>query len=158
MYNCIGYAAGRTDAYWWPDDYPEPDSDYWPAGIPREETLEAFTALYESLGYAVCGDGSPEKGFEKVAIYVKDGKPTHAARQLANGHWTSKLGPMQDIRHETPEAVSGPCYGNAARFLRRKAATALASETDQPVAEKKPVVTQPKPPVHRRTTDRKPAS
>ena len=119
-YNCIAYAAGRTDVYWWPDDYPEPESDYWPAAIPREETLSAFSHLFQSLGYEICDDGDFELSYEKVTIYAKGDSPTHVARQLENGEWTSKLGPLEDIRHDSPAALSGPCYGEPARYLRRR--------------------------------------
>ena len=45
--------------------------------------------------------------------------PTHAARQLPNGWWTSKLGPSFDIEHATPEAVAGGVYGDPVLFLSR---------------------------------------
>ncbi len=120
QYNCIAFAVGRTDVYWWPDAYPDPDSDYWPAGIVREETVEAFVQLYESLGFAECPDGTVESGYEKIAIFAKGEEPTHASRQLENGHWTSKLGIEEDIEHDTLDAISGPCYGTPVRFMRRK--------------------------------------
>lgn len=72
----------------------------------------------------MCGDGSPEVGFQKVAIYVDSkGIPTHAARQLLNGQWTSELGQDIDVRHDAPEellqvqALQG--YGGVAIFLKR---------------------------------------
>ena len=47
-----------------------------------------------------------------VAIYQSGGLPTHAARQLSDGNWTSKLGPNIDITHslsglEGPEVRTG---------------------------------------------------
>jgi hypothetical protein len=66
-----------------------------------------------------------EVGTEKVAIYVDaDGIPTHAARQLADGTWTSKLGEWEDIRHKTLKAMEdgdglGLGYGRVAVILRR---------------------------------------
>ncbi|HZO88142.1 MAG TPA: hypothetical protein VFB38_07355 [Chthonomonadaceae bacterium] len=38
-YNCIAWAAGETDRWWWPDPF---SIGYWPEGVPRAETLEAF--------------------------------------------------------------------------------------------------------------------
>ena len=92
------------------------------------ETVEAFVSAYATLGYAKCEESSAvlEAGFEKVAIYVDaNGVPTHAAKQLPNGAWTSKLGEWEDIRHATPEAVEddgalGLGYGKVAVFLKRK--------------------------------------
>jgi hypothetical protein len=67
-----------------------------------------------------------EHGVEKVAIYVDcDGVPTHAARQLADGTWTSKLGEWEDIQHDTLEAMEdredlGLGYGKVGLLLRRQ--------------------------------------
>ena len=92
---------------------------------PTRRSLEAFVAAFESQGYEVCPDGQFEPGFEKVALFVtlSDGgtmEPTHAAIQLGNGEWSSKLGPFEDIRHPDLESVSGPIYGHPTKFLRRK--------------------------------------
>jgi hypothetical protein len=117
FYNCIAWAAGDTSRWWWPDYN---DQYYWPTGIPRHETLQAFTYLFENIGYTVCEEANYEEGFEKVAIYVNDltGKPTHAARQVAFGRWTSKLGRSVDIEHDII-GVSGSIYGSIAVILKR---------------------------------------
>lgn len=120
-YNCIAWAAGTDADWWWPD--PDPDSDtYWPAAVAPEETLESFRAVFESLGYRECATDELEPGFEKVALFVDaDGLPTHAARQLTNGNWTSKLGRWQDIEHQFLDALAGNAslYGEVALLLRR---------------------------------------
>jgi hypothetical protein len=46
--------------------------------------------------------------------------PTHAARQQANGWWTSKLGPSVVIEHRQPEDVGGGVYGEVIAVLSRK--------------------------------------
>ncbi len=75
---------------------------------------------FRGLGYEECQDGTFKVGFQKIAIYAKlDNRPTHAARQLANGRWTSKLGPLEDITHDNPEDISGPEYGDPVMFMRR---------------------------------------
>ena len=87
--------------------------------------MQAFIAAYATLRYECCDDGEPEPGYEKVVIYVKDGSPTHAARQLANGKWTSKLGAHIDVEHPTPTSLVVelpnlfPEYGLPAQYLRR---------------------------------------
>ena len=87
---------------------------------PRTENLDSFIAEFESLGYEVCDDCTFENGFEKVAIYVGfSGVPTHMARQLASGKWTSKLGREIDIEHHTTEGLEGNSYGKVAQALRR---------------------------------------
>jgi hypothetical protein len=114
-YNCIAWAAGEDQRRWWPFDY-----CFWPRGVARELTLDAFIAAYRSLGYSPCDSGAREAGYEKVVIYVTaSGEPTHAARQLPNGAWTSKLGNADDISHRTPEALEGPQYGVVRQYMRR---------------------------------------
>lgn len=43
----------------------------------------------------------------------------HAALQLENGDWTSKMGSAEDILHILAEVLEGPEYGHVARFLSR---------------------------------------
>lgn len=115
-YNCIAWAA-TEDIRWW-----EPDPQglyYWPETSPREFTLEAYLQAFTNLGYTSTETAALEPGFEKIAIYVNtQGKPTHAARQLANGRWTSKLGRSEDIEHSL-EGLEGTVYGLVAQILRR---------------------------------------
>lgn len=116
-YNCIAWAAEDNERWWWPDSQ---NIDYWPAGVPREVTINAFTQAYQTIGYEVCDRPNLERGFQKIAIYADSaGKPTHAARQLPNGKWTSKLGQDEDIQHETLEGLTGESYGNVACIMRK---------------------------------------
>jgi hypothetical protein len=88
--------------------------------VPREVTLVAFVEAFRVLGYEECDDGSLEDGYQKIAIFADDaGNPTHAARQLPNGEWTSKLGQLEDIVHATVDDVNGPTYGTPVEFMRR---------------------------------------
>ena len=115
-YNCIGWAAGDKNNWWWPG------GKYWPGGVQRDDSVPAFVAAFETRGYECCGSDSLETGFEKVVLYVDEqhGRVTHAARQLPDGRWTSKLGPQWDISHLL-EGVCGPhpAYGRVAQILRR---------------------------------------
>jgi len=119
-YNCLAWAAG-SDEKWW-----DPHPDYfWPDGLDRKASVEVFVQLYQKEGFEVCIGGLPEEGFEKIAIYARDsadGKkktPTHAARLLDSGEWTSKLGPCEDITHATVDAVHGPRYGEVLFYMSR---------------------------------------
>ena len=114
-YNCIAWAAGVTDAWWWPVP-----GRYWPPDIPREESIAAFVATFVGLGYTPGASPELESGTEKVALYATGDTPTHAARQLASGLWTSKLGPAIDIEHTTLDAVAGGVYGEVVAILGRK--------------------------------------
>ena len=116
-YNCIGFAADHDDEWWWPDQH---GIGIWPKGVKREVTREAFIAAYESIGYEECKSPDLEKGFDKVVIYLLNGIPTHATKQLRDGRWKSKLGPWEDIEHNTLKAVEEYIYGKAAIYMRRE--------------------------------------
>ena len=117
-YNCIAWAACDTTRWWWPDT--TWGIGYWPRNVPREETLRAFELAYQTIGYRRCPTGDLESGFEKMAVFVDAaGTPAHAARQLANGTWTSKCGENVDIEHEL-DAVGGGTYGEVALFMKRR--------------------------------------
>ena len=73
-----------------------------------------------SLGYEKGDDFGLEIGVEKVAIFAnEDFLPTHAARQLEDGSWTSKLGEEEDIMHVQLEHVRGRIYGIPVLVMRR---------------------------------------
>jgi hypothetical protein len=120
-YNCIAWSVGDTTHKWWPDAW---GIGRWFPRIARLNTVEGFIAGYRSVGYAECPDGSLEAGIEKIALYAKVGllgevTPTHAAYQLPNGHWTSKLGDFEDIEHFQVASLNGPQYGGVVQYLAR---------------------------------------
>jgi hypothetical protein len=122
-YNCIAFAAGETSRIWWPPSHIGAIT-YWPPGVPAWETVTAFVQAFEAIGYERCDSTDLEAGFEKVAIYRYSGtdRPTHAARQLRDGRWASKLGGGIDIEHDDLAAVAGTAalsYGEVAAVLRR---------------------------------------
>jgi len=91
---------------------------------PREETVAGFIRAFGHLGYAICDSSDLEPDFEKLAIYADDTDvPTHMARQLQSGDWTSKLGELEDIQHLTLDQLSGSQYGRVVQFLKRKRPT-----------------------------------
>lgn len=114
-YNCIAWAAGDQDSWW----QAELADAYWPEGTPADGTVQSLVALFQSLGYQVCDSRDLEQDFEKVAIYAKGTEYTHAARQLENGGWTSKLGQSVQIEHATLDALTGEAYGGVAQILKR---------------------------------------
>lgn len=117
-YNCIAWAAGDDSRWWWPDEFHQ---YYWPEPAPRLSTLGAFAEAFRTLGFEVCEDSTSELGWEKIAIFASpDGMPTHAARQLPDGTWTSKLGNLEDIKHRDLRHVGGDAYGEPTLILRRR--------------------------------------
>jgi hypothetical protein len=116
-YNCIAWAAGDTQQWWWPSE--DLDNDYWPPGVPRERTQEAFVAAFAALGYVVCESEDSEAGYEKIALFADADGPTHAGRQLSNDRWTSKLGKLEDIEHALHNLDGGP-YGAVILIMKRK--------------------------------------
>lgn len=127
-YNCIAHAADDNEKWWWTVDKVMAGNDvFWFNNISYQTTLENFVLAFQKLGYQPCKNAGLEKGFEKVAIYVSiksevhspKGTPTHMARQLASGKWTSKLGQDVDITHNTLESVEGKVYGVVKQILKR---------------------------------------
>ncbi len=98
LYNCVAWAAGITNDWWWP--HADPEEAFWPEGGQRVRTLESFQAAFAPLGYVMCAGEELETGFEKVAVFANASRlPMHAARKLPTGWWTSKLGEGEDIEH-----------------------------------------------------------
>jgi hypothetical protein len=124
-YNCIAWAA-KNNAIWWQYD-PQGTAGvktYWPRELTEGDTVPSWTHVFELEGYKQTDNGRYERGFEKIAIYAdKNGKPTHVARQIGSGRWTSKLGKGADIEHDNLDRLAGGSkdeYGSLVKFLVRR--------------------------------------
>ena len=116
-YNCIAWAMGDATQFWWP----EADA-YWPDGVQRQATVQAFSDAFATVGFKQCTDGTHEPGKEKVALYTLAGAPTHASFLTERGTWASKLGRDHDVEHVTLGCISGygqNDYGDATHFFVR---------------------------------------
>jgi hypothetical protein len=111
-YNCVAWALGITNQ-WWSHD------GTWPDSVPRSPYIRALTQVFELFGYEICDSGENETGYDKVALYALDGEWRHAARQLEDGRWTSKLGPFEDITHLSLQDLAGELYGSVHCIMRR---------------------------------------
>ena len=113
-YNCIAHAIGNFNNWWWPHE-----DAYWPPNCSSHDIMEAFHLMFLSLDYCECQNGSFEEAFEKIALYALNDVPTHAARQVSNGQWSSKLGTYIDIEHSLA-ALEGPHYGYVVKYYKRQ--------------------------------------
>ena len=76
-------------------------------------------AAFGTLGFQSCDESGLEPSYANIALYALEGIPTHAARQLPDGRWSSKLGRSVDIAHDL-DALDGSVYGMVLVFLRRE--------------------------------------
>jgi hypothetical protein len=116
-YNCIAWSAGDMARWWQP-------GVFWPVPVtPGDYGIGVLEQLFKALGFASCAmDMRHEPDSEKVALFGDALDSTHAARQLPNGGWTSKLGQAEDIEHDSPHDVAGGVYGEVVRVMRKKRA------------------------------------
>jgi hypothetical protein len=118
LYNCIAHSVQTALVYIWPDA----DEEYaWPPTLPRNDSVPNFVEFYQQCGFEPCGDPSFEEGYEKIVIFQIGGRVAHAALQLENGHWTSKIGDLIDIEHIDLQVVSGGVNGAPTQAVRRRA-------------------------------------
>ena len=119
-YNCLVYAV-RVEWGWFepPNHLP---GYYWPPGIDPEWNDRTVKQVLARFGYNEISDSpEPEDGYDKIAIYGDKDGPTHFARQLPNGNWSSKLGELIDVEHTTLECLVGDDhYGNLLYYAKRK--------------------------------------
>lgn len=116
-YNCIAWALGKDDRW------------VWPSGHGRQVNTADFDALFAFHGYKRITSLNYDKvaGYDKLVLYAKANEfgvpePTHGARQLTDGSWSSKLGKLPLIRHLHPDDIDGGTYGEAyAVYTREKA-------------------------------------
>jgi hypothetical protein len=118
-YNCLAWALGINWTRY--DPLPHCAGYFWFPGVEREWNEKTIRKIFENHGYAICDSYDLEQGYEKVVFYIDEGgEPQHFARQLENGKWTSKLGELNDIEHDTLESLVCPDYGKPKLVLKRK--------------------------------------
>jgi hypothetical protein len=118
-YNCLSWALGIN----WTRYDPEPKCAgyYWFPGVPRKWDESTIKSIFELHGYSLAGSYDLEPGYEKVVFYSdENGEPQHFARQLPSGKWTSKMGNLNDIEHDSLDLIAASIYGNPGIVLKRK--------------------------------------
>jgi hypothetical protein len=115
-YNCLAWAVWDQRHVIWPDEYEQLS---WPPNLPREETVNGIQEFFRAVGFTDCASSTPEANVEKIAIYSKGNTPTHVARQLHSGLWTSKLGSAADVDHKELSDLADQ-YGQVAVIMKRR--------------------------------------
>jgi len=114
-YNCLAWAIGDTEV-WWDGGI----GGAWPDGVPDDGSVLAAIRFFEHFGCTCAANADFENGLQKIAIYGDDRGYTHAARQLPDGRWTSKLGKLQDIEHDKLESLFGHRYGTVVQIMEKR--------------------------------------
>jgi hypothetical protein len=119
VYNCLSWALGITWTRY--DPIPRCAGYYWFPGIPRKWDEPTLRTVFENHNFRVAQDYELEPGYEKVVFYIDEtGIPRHFARQLPSGRWTSKIGDLNDIEHDTLDLIIVPQYGKPGLVMKRK--------------------------------------
>lgn len=119
LYNCIGYAMGtkhvfvalgRPDGLAW---------CWWPPTVPFDENPSSLVEAFKYFGFEETTIPSVELGYDKVALYEKAGKWTHAARIETHVQYHSKLGIEYDIIHSPGDVFHDVEYGDVFTYMKR---------------------------------------
>lgn len=123
-YNCISWAMQKKDRWTAvPAGYRYLDGVvWWPPGAQQGMDISCLVDAFEHEGYELCDDDGFDNEWLKVALYYKPetNEWTHAARQLRNGVWASKLGQSNDIEHGTPYTLEGDVYGKVYCIMKTR--------------------------------------
>jgi len=130
-YQCVAWAACRTDRRWWPGATTL--ETYWPLDVASDDSVDHFIEAFATLGYKPCESPAFELGYQKVAIYAAaNGQVRHMARQHCLGRgWLSKPGKLEDIVHPDLACIEGDPsptsyeYGRVVQILKRDWWTSL---------------------------------
>lgn len=114
-YNCIAFAMGMTDR--WVDIAYHP-WHWWPP-VEKGQTKDHLKNAFIYFGFEECGlDDAIETDYDKVALYEKDDKWTHAAKIVAEGIYHSKFGASFDGEHSRGNVLRLK-YGEVYLIMKR---------------------------------------
>ena len=124
-YNCIALTLGIYNFCVWPTYsgiVTNPNNNqrvFWPKELPLDDSLENFIKMYNMFDYVECNnDLYYEDGYTKIAIYAINNVVTHAALQLTENKWASKIGYSFGITHQL-KSLEGEKYGKVVKFMKR---------------------------------------
>jgi hypothetical protein len=121
-YNCLAWAVENNQKWFNPERFCA--GYYWPKGVERHWSMKTVIHVLSEYGFDEEVElATFEDGIVKVAIYADvDEYPTHFARQLANGKWTSKAGELIDFEHDSLECLHCDDYGKVTKIVQKKVA------------------------------------
>ena len=114
-YNCIAFAAGDDQNWWWPDSAGKMHGLQVLLG-PRRWRSSAKRSRRWVMSSAATIGWNPAMRKSRCLRWL--GLPKHACRQLPNGRWASKLGRSEDIEHALHD-LTGTAYGKVVLFMKR---------------------------------------
>jgi len=114
LYNCVAWISDITDEN---IDFSQDEN----GDLVNDLSAAPYVSYFEKSGFKKCSNADLETGFEKIALFeTPNGNFEHVARQLENGHWTSKLGEYEDIEHYDLQSLENTrYYGHAVIFMQR---------------------------------------
>ena len=129
VHNCFGFAVGSKKFWQPPSIHGDPEGDprfYWPPellGDADENTwVSRYVAAAQAKGFSECGeDASLEVEFEKIVLIHSGGVFKHAALQIDEKRWKSKLGLLSDLEHPLEFMLRNP-FGKGTIYMKRKRA------------------------------------
>jgi hypothetical protein len=93
LYNCVAWITRITDEN---IDFSQDEN----GDLVNDLSAAPYVRYFERFGFRRCIDAALEPDLEKIALFeTPNGNFEHVARQLENGHWSSKLGEYEDIEH-----------------------------------------------------------
>lgn len=114
-YNCIAWAMGMSDRWGSHDNVPWA---WWPPTVKKNGHPESLINAFKYFGFEICDNGIVEDGFDKVALYQKNGLWQHAAKIIDNGVYYSKFGCNVDAHHG-PGNILFEGYGEIYAYMKR---------------------------------------
>lgn len=119
-YNCIAWSL---DIDYMSVGHENLTGIYWPDNISKIPNINNYKRMYNSYGFIDASTSDLEEGFKKVAIYVRGTNPktgivVHAAKQIDDIWWSSKMGDNIDGIHHL-DAIQGILYGYPRFFMKK---------------------------------------
>lgn len=123
-YNCVAWALGRNDRFWWPDMWGATAEgardEFWPLPYVGHYAMAQIENLLAHYGYEKTEIFDYETGVAKIAVYAEGDTPTHLARMIMPdefpdvpaGLWTSKIFRGIDAAHELNALATPQIFGS----------------------------------------------